>query len=160
MTEMNVRVVKLEPMRVASVRVVSSSAERDAWQKLRAWAEPAGLLDDLNQHPVFGFRSSAPGVRRKQYGYEFWIRIDPDVESEDGIEIKRVEGGLYAVATCEGLAFVSETWKKLCDHVQSSRSSYQRRESQELEKPYNPLAPEGEIEFDLYLPVVQRRRGH
>jgi hypothetical protein len=29
--------------------------ERDAWEKLRAWAEPKGLHEDLENHPVFGF---------------------------------------------------------------------------------------------------------
>ena len=32
--------------------------------------------------------------------YEFWIRIDPDTEQEDGIEVKDVPGGAYAVTSC------------------------------------------------------------
>jgi DNA gyrase inhibitor GyrI len=155
MTDMQVRFVKLEPMRVASVCVVSDSPERDAWEKLRAWAEPAGLLDDLNQHAIFGFNNPGPGPGDKQYGYEFWIRVDPDVESGDGIKIKRVEGGLYAVATCESLGVVGQTWKRLLDYVRSPRCSYDWRQSQELEKPHNPRLPADKIVLDLYLPVAE-----
>ncbi len=43
---MDVRIERLMPLRVASVRVISEAPERDAWEKLRAWAEPRGLLED------------------------------------------------------------------------------------------------------------------
>ena len=49
MTEPDVRIVKLEPMRVASVRAISETPERDAWEKVRAWAEPKGMLKDLKK---------------------------------------------------------------------------------------------------------------
>jgi DNA gyrase inhibitor GyrI len=159
MTEMHVHIVRLEPMRVASVCVVSPSPERDAWKKLRAWAERAGLLDDLGQHPVFGFNNPSPKPGARQYGYEFWIRVDPDVEAGDGVHIKHVEGGMYAVATCEGAANVGATWKRLFDYVQAPRRSYKYRSAQELEKPHNPCAAEDKIVFDLYLPVAERRNG-
>ena len=57
MTESDVRIVKLEPMRVASVRAISETPERDAWEKVRTWAEPKGLLADIEKHPIFGFNN-------------------------------------------------------------------------------------------------------
>lgn len=36
MTNLTVRIVKLPPMRVASVRAISEAPERDAWEKIRA----------------------------------------------------------------------------------------------------------------------------
>ena len=47
MSDLDVRIVKLEPMRVASVRAVSESPEVDAWSKLRSWAEPKGFLQKM-----------------------------------------------------------------------------------------------------------------
>jgi DNA gyrase inhibitor GyrI len=158
MTEMHVHMVRLEPMRVASVCVVSATPERDAWSKLRAWAEPAGLLNDIRQYPVFGFNNPGPKPGAKKYGYEFWIRVDPDVEAGDGVHIKHVEGGLYAVTTCESAADISATWKKLYDYMQAPRHSYKWRPGQELERPHNPRAAEDRMVFDLYLPVMERRR--
>ncbi len=153
MGDLDVRVVRLEPMRVASVRAISIAPERDAWKKMRAWAEPKGLLRDVDKHPVFGFNNPSPFPGRKEYGYEFWIRVDPDAESEGEIEVKDVGGGLYAVTTCNELATISEAYEKLWRWVQSSK--YQWRLTHELEKPQNPGAAEGEIVLDLYLPIEE-----
>jgi DNA gyrase inhibitor GyrI len=65
MNTINVRIEKLEPMRVASVRVVSEHPEAEAWERLKAWAEPQGLLQNPQQHPVFGFNNPNPSPARK-----------------------------------------------------------------------------------------------
>ena len=95
MIDLEVRIVKLEPMRVASVRAISETPERDAWEKMRAWAEPKGLLDDVEKHLVFGFNNPNPSPDRKEYGYEFWICIGPDIEPESEIEVKDFVLDLY-----------------------------------------------------------------
>jgi Methyltransferase domain len=40
-----------------------------------AQSMPRGLLKDPEQHPVFGFNNPNPSPDRKQYGYEFWMRV-------------------------------------------------------------------------------------
>ncbi|MFQ5789311.1 MAG: GyrI-like domain-containing protein [Acidobacteriota bacterium] len=153
MTRLEVRIVRLEPMRVASVRAVSETPERDAWEKMRAWAGPKGLLDDLAEHLVFGFNNPAPSQDRKDYGYELWIGVDPGIESEGEVEVKDFEGGLYAVTTCTllGDPNVLETWKKLWEWVESSKFKW--RHTHELEKALDPHAPEEDLVLDLYLPI-------
>ena len=47
MSDLVVRIVRLQPMRVLRFRVVSKTPERDAWAQARAWAGPKGLLEDL-----------------------------------------------------------------------------------------------------------------
>ena len=95
MTDLDVRIERLDPMRVAAVRAVGAAPESVAWQKMRAWAEPMGLLDDMEKHPVFGFNNPNPSPGQKEYGYEFiglW-----DTYEKDGVEIARMElndGGL------------------------------------------------------------------
>ena len=49
MSELDVRIVKLEPMRVASLWGYGPEPETIAWEKLRAWADPKGLLDDFDK---------------------------------------------------------------------------------------------------------------
>ena len=139
-------------MRVASFRVVSESPEHDAWEQLKSWANVRGYLEDLKEHPIFGFNNPNPSPDRKEYGYEFWIRIPPDTEAEDEIEIKDFPGGLYAVTTHKGFPN-PEVWMSLWNWVQSS--SYKWRKTNELEKPHNPLASHDEMTFDLYLPIVK-----
>jgi DNA gyrase inhibitor GyrI len=149
-TEMEVRIEKLDPMRVAGVQVISASPEIEAWEQLRAWAGPKGLLDDVQKHPVFGFNNPAPSPGRKEYGYEFWIKIEQGVEVGGNVKEKEFPGGLYAVVTHRGFPN-PQVWKALWDWVQSGK--YRWRKTHELEKPLNPLAAESEMAFDLYLPV-------
>ena len=163
MKKFEVEIVKLEPMSVASAHAISMTPERDAWEKMRAWAEPKGLLEDLEKHPVFGFNNPNPSPDREDYGYEFWIRVEPDVEPEGDIKIKESKEGLYAVTTCklkeeldseffqkEGYL---ESWKKLVDWVKSSKYKYGKHQC--LEKAHDPNASEEELVLDLYCPIEE-----
>jgi DNA gyrase inhibitor GyrI len=157
MDELNVRIERLEPMRIASVQAIGESPEPEAWQKLRAWAEPRGLLEDIEQHPVFGFNNPPPDPDREGYGYEFWIKVDADSQRVGEISIKDYEGGLYAVTTCKLLGDaegeIPEVWMKLLDWV--NRSKYTWRKTHELEKTHDPMVPIEEIVLDLYLPIEE-----
>ncbi len=161
MKEFEVRIVKLEPMRVASVRAISTTPEHDAWEKMRSWAEPKGLLKDVDKHPVFGFNNPDPSPSRKEYGYEFWIRIGTDTKPTRDVRIKKFQGGLYAVKTCklkeelESEFFKKqgylESWKKIIDWVKSSK--YKLGKHQALEKAHEPGASGEELILDLYCPI-------
>ncbi len=155
MVGIDVRLVRLEPMRVASVRAVGETPERDAWEALCAWAGPRGLLNDPRAHPVFGFNNPNPSPGRKEYGYELWIRIEPDTPAEGGIEAKDFPGGLYAVTSCRllGEMTVPEVWKKLWEWAEAG--SHKWRRTHELEQARNPEAAEDEMILDLYLPVEE-----
>ncbi len=152
---MQVDLVTLAPMRVASVRALSETPERDAWERLRAWAEPKGLLQDSAQHPVFGFNNPNPSDDRKQYGYEFLIGVGPETQTEGDIVIKDFPGGLYAVTTCKLIGdpegTIQEVWMKLWHWVQAS--PYQWRNTHELEKVHDLSAPEQDLMIDLCLPI-------
>jgi DNA-binding transcriptional ArsR family regulator/DNA gyrase inhibitor GyrI len=163
MKEFNVKVVTLEPMRVASSQVISESPEKDAWEKMRTWAEPIGLLQDLDEHPVYGFNNPNPSPGQTEYGYEFWIKVGPDITAGKEIEIKEVDGGLYAVTTCnlkqelESEFFkkngVLESWHKIVEWVESSE--YTMGGHQCLEKAHNPDTSVDEMILDLYCPIVK-----
>jgi DNA gyrase inhibitor GyrI len=148
-------VVRLEPMTVAAVGALSGRPERDAWEKLRAWAEPRVLLDNIEDHPVFGFNNPNPSSGRREYGYEYWIRVDPDTDAMGEVEIKDFAGGMYAVTRCrlagDPSGNVMEVWQKLWDWIHSS--AYEWRRTHELEKLLNPKASEDEVVLELYLPI-------
>jgi len=163
----DIRIVELLPMRVAYVRVISKTPENDAWAKMRTWAESKGFLKDLENHPVFGFNNPNPSPCTKEYGYEFWIRVGPEVEPEGEIKIKEFEGGLYAVATCnlkeemEAEHFQKEgflnSWKRLQLWIAESKE-YKLGKHQDLERARNPSAPEDELILDLHMPIRKRGR--
>lgn len=158
MSDLEVHIVKLEPMRVASVRVVSETPEVDAWGKLRNWAEPLGILQDDENHPIFGFNNPNPQPDSKEYGYELWIKVGPEVESGGDVEVKDYPGGLFAVTTCKLTGDPSgrnilETWRALLEWVKTSQ--YRWRQVHELEKVHDPMASEIDIILDLYLPIEE-----
>lgn len=155
MNALAVEIVELPPMVVASFRAVSKSPERDAWAMLRTFAEPRGLLEHPEAHPVFGFNNPNPTQELEEYGYELWIRIEPNTELGGEIETKDFPGGLYAVARCslygDPRGNVLEIWKQLWDWVQSSKYSW--RNTHELEKAVDARVPERDLVLDLYLPI-------
>lgn len=155
MSELPLRIERLPPMHVAAVRAVSATPEKDAWQKLRAWAEPRGLLRQPRLHPVFGFNNPAPAADDTAYGYEFWIRVDPHAHATGDVELKVFSGGLYAVTTCrlmrDPAGAIGEVWQRLWDQVQAG--PYRWRRMHELEHPHDPLATDTAMVLDLYLPI-------
>ena len=156
--QLEVSTVKLEPMRVATVRAVSERAEGAAWKKMRAWAEPKGLLEDPEKHPVFGFNDpKIPG--RKEYGYEYLIRVGLDVKPEGDVQVKDFPGGLYAVTRRKVIEDpykeIPEVWRNLADWVKSSKyefGKHQWLEKHIWEEPYESY--EGLV-LDLYCPIQE-----
>ena len=153
------RIVELEPMHVASARVISESPEQDTWAKLSAWAEKKGLLDNHELHPVFGFNNPDPSPDKKDYGYEFWIKVDPETESEGDITVKGFEGGLYAVTTTKLFPLGEDecipAWKKLGDWVKESKYDFGKH--QWMEKHLNPRASPEELVIDLHMPIKEKK---
>ncbi|MBM3134558.1 MAG: GyrI-like domain-containing protein [Chloroflexi bacterium] len=157
MSEFPVRIVKLEPLRVASVHGFGPSPEGEAWQKLVAWAKPKGYLDDPEHHRIFGFNNPDPAPGSPNYGYEFWMVVGPEVQPEAGVEIKDFPGGLYAVARCDVQGdpwrTIPAAWKKLVQWRENSQ--YQCASHQWLEEHLEEEGmPEGDFNLDLYLPIA------
>jgi DNA-binding transcriptional ArsR family regulator len=162
-----VQVIEIEPMRVASARAFSTQPEVDAWKKMRAWAEPQGLLEDNTKHPVFGFNNPDPSPGQKEYGYEFWIRMGAHFKGDGEIEAKDYDGGLFAVTTCKPWEELQsdfgkehgflESWKKLVDWIILSEKYEMDKSRQCLEKPHDQDVPFEELVLDLYQPIKEVR---
>ncbi|MFW9821719.1 MAG: GyrI-like domain-containing protein [Candidatus Thorarchaeota archaeon] len=163
MKENEIKIVELAPMRVASVRAISSSPENDAWAKMESWALKKGLLENLDKHPLFGFNNPNPEPGKIEYGYEFWIKVDEKTESDEIVNVKEFKGGLYAVKSCNLSKEVAsdffkkngflESWYLLDQWVKDSQ--YQPGEHQSLEKAINPGTTEEELILDLYFPIKE-----
>ncbi len=158
MSKLDVKIVKLESMRVASILGFGNSPENKAWQKLEAWARPKGLLDDLERPPVtYGFDNPSPSAGSPNYGYELWLVVDHDMEPEGETRILDFSGGLYAVTRCEvpikQYEVIHETWKKLVTWREDSKYEYSHH--QWLEKRIWEDAPGIEFILDLYTPIAE-----
>lgn len=154
--DLDVRIIELEPMRVASAHVIGKSPEEKAMAKLMPWAEKLGLLDNLEEHSVYGFNNPDPSPEKEEYGYEFWIKIGPEVQTENEIKVKEFGGGLYAVTTTRLILDPTSSfipaWKKLAEWVKAN-TKYDFGSHQWLEKHINPRAAPEEMILDLYCPI-------
>ncbi len=157
MNTLDVRLVTLAPMRVASFYGFGPSPEFVAWEKLMAWSRSEGLLDGPAQPRIFGFNNPNPSAGSPNYGYEFWIEVDPQLAVENGnkVEVKVLEfaGGRYAVTRCQGVEAIPATWQALVHWL--ADSSHQPGSHQWLEEHRGPVdAPPEGWAFDLYAPIA------
>jgi DNA gyrase inhibitor GyrI len=112
----------------------------------------------LEEHRIFGFNNPNPSPGSPNYGYEFWMVVSPEVEPEEGVEIKEFPGGLYAVSRWDGQGDPNKTipaaWERLLKWRENS--SYRSASHQWLEEHVEPGA-ENPVEFmlDLYLPILE-----
>lgn len=150
MSKIQARIVRLEPMRVASAHGFGKEPEGEAWDILLAWAKPKGLLDDLKARRFFGFNNPDPSPGSPNYGYEQWITVGPDVEPEGEVKVRDFPGGLYAVTRCEGVPNPG-LWQQLVAWCEDSQ--YKLAPHQWLEECLTPLTTEWV--FDLYLPIAE-----
>lgn len=148
------RIVKLGPMRVASCRVIGKEPEIAAFRMMADWEAKAGLPDNQGIR-YFGFDNPAPSARDSEYGYEVWIAAGIDAKESGDIKLKDFPGGLYAVLPTR-LSRIGQSWRELL--AWRAESAYGAGTHQCLEEHHClPLdnAPEA-VEIDLYLPLLEQ----
>ena len=160
MDELDVRIVHLEPMRVAYTLGFGPSPEAQAWDQLFHWIEARGLLQGISAHRFFGFNNPNPTPGSPNYGYEQWVTVDETAQPAGEVHIKEFSGGLYAVARCKGVDQIYPTWQQLVLWQEDSR--YRMASNECLEECLTPqvfLAAGGpdfsELVFDLYHPIAE-----
>lgn len=120
---MEIRLERLETMRVAHVHVLSETPEEDAWEKMVAWAKPRGLLEYGSGTRVFG-RNTYPTDAPEPHGYEFFLTLVTDIEAEGEIDIQEIEGGLYAVLRFEDIEKIRDAWGQLWNWIKESEHEH------------------------------------
>jgi len=68
MSDLDIRVVKLPPMRVACVNGFGEEPEGMAFDKMKAWAETHNLL--CGEYRLFGYNNPDPSPGSPNYGYD------------------------------------------------------------------------------------------
>ena len=146
------RIVKLYPMRVASVRAVGKEPEIEAFRLMANWARELGVLKAEGTR-FFGFDNPAPSGYGGDYGYEVWMTVGEEIEASGKVVIRDFPGGTYAVRQTN-LMNLGQAWRELIAWRENSR--YVEGTHQCLEEHHVlPLGilPEA-VEIDLYLPVT------
>lgn len=154
MSELEVRIVYLEPMLVAAAHGFGNNPESDAFRKIEKFATTHNLLDEGKLAGTFGFNNPNPSPGSPNYGYEVWLPVSGDFTIEDDVQIKEVPGGLYAVTRFHGLQNIGDTWQQLVRWQEGSRYKYGSH--QWLEHLLTPSGtPVEAYIFDLYLPISE-----
>jgi DNA gyrase inhibitor GyrI len=153
MSDLNISIVKLEPMRVASFHAMGTEPEHAAFAKMREWVKARGL--QKTDYRIFGFNNPDPSPGSPNYGYEFWFTIGQDVEPEGDMEIKQISSGQYGVLRCEvkgDFAKIGRCWKQLVNWREES--PYQQGAHQCLEEHIGGVdVTDDELVLDLYIPL-------
>ena len=154
MEQLEVRTVRLEPMRVAYASGFGTSPEDEAVEALHSWASAAGLLDQSPPPRFFGHDNPSPAPGSPNYGYDSWMTVGPEVTASGKVNIKQFEGGFYLVTRCVGIPNINRTWKRLVAWHEDS--DYKPACHQCLEECLSPPGtPLDEVVMDLYLPVAE-----
>lgn len=155
MTE-EIKVVTLEPVRVASFHGFGTSPEDEAFSKMDAWARAHGLLDEPTKIQTYGFNNPNPSPGSPNYGYDVWLVVGPEVEGDDDAEVFEFEGGLYGVLRNKGLPNIGAAWQRLVKWREEQ--GYKNGTHQWLEgsvTPYDPNVTEETLELDLFIPIAE-----
>ena len=154
MSDIDVKIITLAPMQVASALGFGEGPEVLAWEKIFNFLRQKGLWEDMESLNYYGFNNPDPTPASPNYGYEQWVVIPEAISGTEEVEIKQFPGGTYAVALCEGIPNIFQRWKEL--FAWREDSPYQAGSHQWLEKWENPTK-EGLSEEDmvmaLYLPI-------
>jgi len=155
MTQLDVRIVDLTPMHVASALGYGTNPEDLAVEKITRFAEGLGLKPGDPDYRTFGFNNPNPTPGSPNYGYEIWLVVGSDIEAEPPIEIKEIPGAKYAVTRFTGLSNIGRVWRELVTWFEDSPYTRPPNWCTCLEEIRNPAEtdPEKWI-FDLYLPIA------
>jgi AraC family transcriptional regulator len=152
------RIVTLPPMRMASFYAFGKSPETSAYAKMITWAEAHSCWLEPPAVRAFGFNNPDPAEGSPNYGYEFWLTIDPEVQQEEEFKIKDFSGGLYAVLNCyvsgSPWEIIPTTWGRLVKWCETSHYQYGNHQWLEEHLTRNKTNDKDLI-LDLYLPISE-----
>ena len=154
MFEIEVRIEKLEPMRMLSSYGYGPEPEGIAWEKMTTFGFKNEVFKDGEFPATYGFNNPNPSKGSPNYGYEIWLPVDENLQPEGDLRIVDFGGGLYGVTRFKGLHNIGDVWGQLVKWREGSK--YKHGNHQWLEHLITGAGgPNEELIFDLYLPISE-----
>lgn len=148
-----VKIVHLEPVRVASFPMYGPEPEDEGKQKVAAWMKQVGL--DPEKTRIFGFDTTGLSAASPNRGYEYWVELPAGFQAGD-VPVKQFSGGKYAVYRIPKFGNPWETipssWQALVMWQEDSAHKMGKAQCLEHLIPMGDL-PESECPMDLYLSI-------
>jgi AraC family transcriptional regulator len=155
---LDIRFICLPALRVVSFYAFSSSPETQAWGKTVTWAKEHNCWHEAPTIRVFGFNNPDPSVGSPNYGYEYWLTIGPNVQTDTDTGVKEFSGGKYAVLRCEVSGnpwdIIPTAWNELVRWRESSHYKLGNHQCLEEHLTRFDSIDQGFI-LDLYLPITE-----
>lgn len=157
MSKLDVRIVTLKPMTMASAYGFGSSPEGMAEDKMVAFLKANNLLEGYGtKRRHFGFNNPDPSAGSPNYGYEIWVEVERGIEPQGDIRIVTFFGGLYAVTRFENLDNIGRVWEELVKWRETSKYREAPQQCLQLENLLNPLETDpAKFVFELYQPIIE-----
>jgi DNA gyrase inhibitor GyrI len=154
MSEFNVRIVRLEPMRMIAAHGFGSQPEGAAWEKINAFIRKHGLIKEGKYPATFGFNNPNPTIGSPNYGYEIWLPVEEHLQPEGDLRLVDFQGGLYAVTRFKDLQNIGDIWGQLVRWREGSNYKCGHHQCLEHLLEGSEASPESMV-FDLYLPISE-----
>ncbi len=160
-----IKIKSLEPMRIASYRVISKNPEEDVMTYMENWIAKNGL-DKQDRMRNFGFDVPVNEEQQKEglRGYEYWLTVPDTATESDGVKIKNIDADEYAVLRITNpfsnpFDTIPKGWERLKDWVMNGEyktMSFQNRYWLE-----EVIVQEDSTYMDIYFPVKDGgRKGY
>ena len=96
MKDLNIKEIVLEDFECISHKAFGVNPENKAWEVLSKWAEDNGVLYSSR---IFGFNNPNPVPGKKEYGYEFCLKLHEKIKKEipEAFNYKTMSGGKFII---------------------------------------------------------------
>ena len=118
LTKLNVRIVQIPPITVASYHFIGENPEETVGNVISKFAKDVNLYEIKPDAKLYGFNHPDPCETGEPHGYEDWVTIPEDMEVPAPLVKKQFAGGLYAAHTIKFPNF--HEWNSLADWVKNS----------------------------------------
>jgi DNA-binding transcriptional MerR regulator/DNA gyrase inhibitor GyrI len=116
---LNVRILHLPPMTVASYHYIGNEPEEAVGERTSRFIQESKLYEAKPDARMFGFNHPNPGILEDGlHGYEDWVTIPEDFPLPEDFARKQFPGGLYAALTIRFPEF--QYWWELNKWVEAS----------------------------------------
>ena len=149
---MEVNIKKIEPGRFASFYGFGTQPEEEAIGKLLKWCQKRNISVDANKSMLLGFNNPNPSPESKEYGYEFWLKVDDNAKPEEEVRVIEYHGGSYAATECTGVMNIFNCWQAL--YKWCADNNYKIGYHQALEIIVENLFDIEKIKIELCCPIV------
>ena len=147
----NVRTVVAGPLRVVAFRAEGTEPEEPAFERLKAWAEPRGLLADQASFLLLGRNDPPPAPGKPDYGYVYMLTVAEGVDAGKGVEVVDLPRATYLVVRSR-LPEMGGRWEALYGWAASAGYTVTGHGFEEHLNLPGTVAPDDML-FDLWLPV-------